>query len=82
MRSVVEMGVVVGSLAVLVVAAEEGCSAGQQIKEATAEATYLGQQLACVDRSPSRELADECRREVRKRWGVSETVTRDGGSDG
>lgn len=54
-----------------------GCKAAM---EPAAEATYLGQQLQCVDRSPTRELADECRRQVRARWGIAETA-HDAGAD-
>lgn len=46
--------------------------------ESVAEATYLGQQLSCVDKYPTRKAIDACRLEVRKRWGIAETA-RDGG---
>jgi len=55
-----------------------GCSAG--MKSAEAEATYLGQQLRCVDQAKTRDESEECRRKVRLAWGISET-TRDAGAD-
>lgn len=54
------------------------CSS-QQTTPALAESTYLAQQLECVDKSMTRAESEECRRDVRKRWGIVETVT-DGGA--
>lgn len=60
-------------LVVLVTAvAIVACASG---KSAVAEATYLGQQLECVDRHETREAIDRCRAEVRARWGIAEPVT-------
>lgn len=50
------------------------CASTQRTYEA--EAGYLAQSLECVDKYDKREAIDECRREVRARWGV-----RDAGSD-
>lgn len=52
------------------------CSGPQ--KSAEAEASYLGQQLACVDKFDTRAAIDECRRLVRLQWGIAET-SKDGG---
>ncbi len=52
-----------------------GCAGA---KEAAAEATYLGQQLECVDHLNTRADIDGCRASVRKRWGIVETA-RDAG---
>ncbi len=42
----------------------------------TAEASYLAQQLECVDKASSRQAADICRDAVRKAW------TTDAGTEG
>lgn len=55
-----------------------GCSAPQ--KQVEAEAAYLGQQLDCVDKYATRPAIDECRKAVRARWGIAETV-KDAGGD-
>lgn len=52
-----------------------GCAAA---KAEEAEATYLGQQLRCVDQYATRPDIDSCRRKVRAAWGITETA-RDGG---
>lgn len=44
---------------------------------AAAEAAYTAEQLACVDKSETREASRACRAEVDKRWGVP----RDAGKD-
>ena len=53
------------------------CSGPQ--KKAEAEASYLGQQLACVDKFDTRAAIDECRRLVRLQWGIVQTDAKDGG---
>lgn len=50
-----------------------GC---RPILETTAEATYLGQQLECVDNLPTKEDIDGCRASVKRRW------AKDAGKDG
>lgn len=57
-----------------------GCVSPKEAKEAAAEATYLGQQLECVDNLHTRADIDGCRASVRKRWGIVETI-RDGGTE-
>ena len=56
------------------------CAAVQD-RAAQAEAAYLAEQLRCVDVATTREESQACRRSVRERWGIAETVTarRDGG---
>lgn len=39
---------------------------------ASAEATYTGQQLSCVDRAKTREESKACRAEVDARWCVED----------
>lgn len=55
-----------------------GCA---HIREQQAEADYKSEQLKCVDKYPTRELIDACRRKVRETWGIAETAT-DAGKDG
>lgn len=54
-----------------------GCS--REAKEAMADSSYAAEQLRCVDKYDTREQIDECRKLVRERWGVAETV-HDGGA--
>lgn len=54
-------------------------SACTGLKGAAAEATYLGQQLECVDQARTLVESDECRAKVRERWGIVETRA-DGGA--
>jgi len=57
-----------------------GCGCNKQaIAESVAEATYLGQQLQCVDNLNTREDIDGCRASVRRKWGIEETI-RDAGT--
>ena len=44
-------------------------SACSSVKSDVAEAAYLGQQLSCVDESPTKSAADECRAAVKAKWG-------------
>lgn len=57
-----------------------GCGPSQQAKEAAAEGAYAAEHLKCVDAYDTNEDINRCRSEVRRRWGIAETV-RDGGSD-
>jgi len=50
----------------------------REAKEALADSTYLADQMRCVDNNDTRETIDACRKAVRERWGIAETV-RDGG---
>lgn len=50
-------------------------------RPAVAEATYLGQQLRCVDKYNTRDAIEACRARVRRDWGIAETVTKDAGGD-
>jgi hypothetical protein len=43
------------------------CASAQDRKRA-AESTYLGQQLACVEKAETRTESEECRRKVRDSW--------------
>jgi hypothetical protein len=54
-----------------------GCAG---LRSDVAEATYLGQQLECVDKFATRKQIDACRADVRRKWGITET-TRDGGAE-
>lgn len=62
---------------------QEACTPSRALLEKTAEVTYLGQLLQCVDRAPTKAVADACREEVRRRWltdsGITETITDAGG---
>ena len=60
-------------LAVLVLAA---CGAAAA-ERSTAEATYLAQQLACVDDNPNKWAIDACRDAVKQAW-----ANGDAGADG
>jgi hypothetical protein len=53
---------------------------GQQMKAVEAEATYLGQQLRCVDRAATLAESQTCRASVDEAWGIHHTV-RDGGAE-
>ncbi len=53
-----------------------GCS--PTARAAEAEATYLADQLHCVDRATTRAEADSCRADVRRKWGIAETATDSG----
>lgn len=57
-----------------------GACATLAAQKQEAEAEYLGEQLRCVDKAPTREQADACRRAVRERWGIVETQTSKDGS--
>lgn len=57
-----------------------GCLS-REAKEALADKTYAAEHLRCVDAYDTRAEIDACRRAVRERWGIAETVT-DGGRDG
>lgn len=48
-----------------------GCTT-REAKEATAEATYLGQQLECVDKYKTKQAIDACREVVKERWSVKD----------
>lgn len=39
-----------------------------EVKQAAAEATYLGQQLECVDNLETKQDIDGCRASVKARW--------------
>ncbi len=66
------------AIAVAVTYYAAGCAGA---KEAVAEATYLGQQLECVDHLQTKADIDGCRASVRRRWGIVETVTKDAGGE-
>lgn len=52
-----------------------GCTAA---KKETADVTYLGQQLACVDKSATLAESKACRAAVDAKWGVT---VRDAGGE-
>lgn len=56
------------------------CAPSQAVKEAAAESVYLTEHLRCVDKFETREAIDACRSDVRRRWGIAETIT-DAGRD-
>lgn len=49
-----------------------GCDAvtNHEARSAAAEASYTAEMLACVDKFDTRAAINECRADVRKRWGV------------
>ncbi len=48
-------------------------------KASQAEATYLAQQLACVERYETRVEIDDCRERVWADWGITQTKRKDAG---
>lgn len=72
-RAFLALGALVGIVALGAVT----CSCGSY-RESAAEASYLAQQLHCVDKANSREQADQCRAEVNRKWGIIE-ARKDGG---
>lgn len=77
MRSTTEAAILV-VFAFALALALEWCASGcvPHAREAEAESAYLAEQLRCVDIATSRAEADVCRREVRKRWGITEVETK------
>ncbi len=70
-----------------VVTNETGCSPSREAREAakvaaeaTAEAKYTKALVACVETARTREESRECRLRVDADFGVSQTVTKDGGA--
>lgn len=63
-----------GLMAVLVCYLFLGCASA--VKPVEAEATYLGQQVQCVDKYDTKQEIDWCRDAVKRRWAVA----KDGGS--
>lgn len=54
---------------ILMFSAPMACGAQRNL-EATAEATYTGALLRCVDQSHTLEESRACRREVDRQWGL------------
>ncbi len=71
----------VGMLALSIVLAI-GCLS-REAKEAIADGAYAAEHMRCVDANETRAEIDACRRAVRVRWQIEETVTkyRDSGID-
>ncbi len=55
-----------------------GCLS-REAKEAIADGAYAAEHVRCVDEHETRAEIDACRRAVRVRWGIAETI-RDGGA--
>ena len=78
MKSVIETFLLIVfliTLGVLVTHFGIGCAS---VKESVAEATFLGQQLECVNNLETKRDIDACRNSVRRKWGKPE---RDGGAE-
>lgn len=75
-RETVALGLGLLALVVIVVHCN-GCLS-PETKAAIADSTYASEHLRCVDKHDTRAEIDACRKAVRIRWGIAETI-RDGG---
>ena len=73
------VGMLLGSLIVTALAYCNGCIP-REAKEAIADGAYATEHLKCVDDHEANEEINACRRAVRLKWGIAETL-RDAGHD-
>lgn len=77
MKDVIPYAIVLFAIG-CVVAHCVGCGPTQAAKDA-AETAYTAELLRCVDTASTLEESRTCRKGVNARWGVVETVAKDGG---
>lgn len=58
-------------LSILVAVAEIGCGYLHDQK-VEAENAYLAEQLACVEKSPTKDASQACRAAVREKWAIQD----------
>jgi hypothetical protein len=64
------------AVALLVLA---GCASTEAARQRAAERAYLAEHLRCVQAYDTEAEVNRCRADVRSRWGITETVTKDAG---
>lgn len=67
-------------LGLILAAYVSGCAPSQAVKERAADGAYLADHMKCVEGHNTNAAINACRADVRRRWGIAETV-RDAGGD-
>lgn len=57
------------------------CGPSKEAQEAAAAGTYAIEHMNCVEKYDTNAEINACRDEVRRRWGIVTTVTKDAGAD-
>lgn len=66
-------------LLLLVLRVVAGCGPSAAAKAQAADTAYAAEHMRCVAQHETNAEIDDCRARVRERWGITMTVTKDGG---